>query len=218
MHACHDEVEDEKQACVSGVGSVPHEMRPWYQMLFKFLVVFEEFYSQENHAQRRRDREKQHDHPPVSLLRFVDAERHRQTAAQQDACVDGAQNDVQMSTGFAKRRVIQQAIHGVTEKHSSEEQDLRCEETPHSQRRRLLLLFVIVKLMLDYKTHSCKPVPRQLGFLRSSLSAAATGFAIPDRLLPMGSRWRSRRIEATRSDTPSAIHSRPPGWRLQLWT
>src|SRR4030095_4174715 len=129
MHACHDEVEDEKQACVSAVGSIPHEERPWYQMLFKFLVVLVEFYSQENHAQRRSDREKQHDHPAVSLLRFVDAQRHRQTAAQQNACVDGAQDDVQMSTGFAKRRVIQHAIHRVTDKHSSEEQDLGREET-----------------------------------------------------------------------------------------
>src|SRR5215475_13304904 len=177
-------------------------------MLHVFLVVLIELDPQECCPKDHGDNQKQDKHPAVAHLSFVYRHSHRQAAAKEHACVDCAQNDVEMAAGFPISCWIHSAVNRVSEEEPAKKQNLRGEEEPHTHGGRFLLLFVIVKLMRDCQFHSYKQAPLRMVSLRNYRLEGATALATRVRWIPTDFLAPALRIEGTRRDKPSAEHIR----------
>src|SRR5262245_6686627 len=156
--AGHDEIENVEDARVIRVGAVPDKVFAGNQVFFVFVVVLEKLDREEHDAKRRRADKESNQSPLVAQLNLVNCHRHDEAAAEQDRHVDRSESNIKVTTRLTERAGKLSAIDRISEKERAEEQDLGCEEYPHSERRRLPLLLGIVKLMCQ-RAHSYKPVP-----------------------------------------------------------
>ena len=138
-------------------------VKAWDNMLYEFLVVFDAFYTQKHAAKNHRRYQEKNERAPVTRLRGAHRKRHRETAAQQDHCVQRAQADVQDVASAFKRGKVEPAKDRIRGKHAAKKHDFRHQEDPYSQRIGVLLLFEVLELMCQsgvlrlgvYVSHRC---------------------------------------------------------------
>src|ERR1019366_10568271 len=96
-------------------------------------IVLVRFDAQEDSAKNHRGDQEQDEGAAVAGLRRAHRERHRETAAEQDDGIRGAEANVQNMTAALKRGKIEPAINGVGGEKSAKKHNFSGQEKPDSE-------------------------------------------------------------------------------------
>src|SRR5579871_6405836 len=100
------------------------------EMLLKIIVVFESFESEKNHSKDCSDGKAHAGETGETGARRYFSGGHEKAADQQNKSVDGSVVNVGLSPGGEKGSSVQIAVHGISGKHSTEEENFGAKEQP----------------------------------------------------------------------------------------
>ena len=157
VHAGHGEVEEHeefnvRERSVEALnlrqgGGLRSEINPWHQVFEVVVAPFKrQLDADESQAQEHGRDQEDYERLAPAELSGMHGERHGQAAEDQDPRVRSAKPYVEKMTSGHKSGQIEVAINRIAAEEAAEEQDLRCQEHPHSQARGVVLLFGIVEL------------------------------------------------------------------------
>src|SRR5262249_192151 len=147
----------------------------------------------------------------------------RQAAGQQNNCIDGANQHVQVPARLLELARVPRAIREIAGEQRAEDQHFGGQEEPHAQRPSVALLLDGVEMVRQVGGTPSHP-PRLPSSIRRANEcrgvswqryrwAAAKAPAPPARWPPTGLLPPACRSRATRSSKRAAECNRRPGWR-----
>src|SRR5512146_243719 len=134
-----DEVEREEHGRAHGLQLLRRVEAPGQQALVIVVAPLPRLDAEEDHAEAERDEQRQRRRSPAAVVGMVVAEGDGEAGGDQDQRVDGARRDAEVLARQREGGRVQEPVHGVRGEEAAEQQQLRREEEPHPEPRRVLL-------------------------------------------------------------------------------